>query len=189
MHEINPLWIPILGILMPIVLVPMIMMLKHRTLQREWQHKERMKAIEMGAPPPPPTAGGSVVAIGAGVPIASVIAAAVTSLSYQPNSERRRSPRVRHRLGMRLPHQHSGHGLWPATGSHPRTGTERNRVATRDERRQADLRSRRLRRRFEPQADRWRVRRANRLDRDARSATRSTSPAAPQMPSIGSSGM
>ncbi len=86
MHEMNALWIPIVGILMPLALVPMIMVLKHRTLQREWQHKERMKALEMGAPPPPPTAGGSVVAIGAGVPIASVIGAAVTSLSYQPSA-------------------------------------------------------------------------------------------------------
>ena len=86
MHEINALWIPILAILMPIVLVPMILILKHRTLQREWQHKERMRAIEMGVPAPSPAGGGSVVAIGAGVPIASVIAAAVTSLSYQPSS-------------------------------------------------------------------------------------------------------
>ena len=86
MNAIDPLWIPILGIMLPIVLVPMIMLLKHRTLQREWQHKERMKAIEMGAPPPLATAGGSVVAIGAGVPIASVIAAAATSLAYQSDS-------------------------------------------------------------------------------------------------------
>jgi hypothetical protein len=86
MHHIDPMWIPILGIMLPIVLVPLIMLLKHRTLQREWQHKERMKAIEMGAPPSPATAGGSVVAIGAGVPIASVIAATVTSLSYESNS-------------------------------------------------------------------------------------------------------
>ena len=86
MHEINALWIPIVGILMPLALVPMIMILKHRTLQREWQHKERMKAVEMGVPPPCHTAGGSVVAVGAGVPIASVIGAAVTSLSYQPSA-------------------------------------------------------------------------------------------------------
>jgi hypothetical protein len=86
MQAIDALWIPILAILMPVVLVPMILLLKHRTLQREWQHKERMRAIEMGVPAPSPTGGGSVVAIGAGVPIASVIAAAVTSLSYQPNS-------------------------------------------------------------------------------------------------------
>ena len=86
MHEINVLVIPIVAILMPVVLVPTILMLKHRTLKREWQHKENMKAIEMGMPAPSPTAGGSVVAIGAGVPIASVIAAALTSLSYQPTS-------------------------------------------------------------------------------------------------------
>ena len=85
MHELNALWIPILGILMPVVLVPMIMLLKHRTLQREWQHKERMRAIEMGIPAGA-IAGGGVGAIGAGVPIASVIAAAVTSLAYQPTS-------------------------------------------------------------------------------------------------------
>jgi hypothetical protein len=86
MHQMNPLWIPILGILMPIVLVPMIILLKHRTLRREWQHKERMKALEMGASLPSSAAGGSVVAIGAGVPIVSVIAAAVTSLFCQPST-------------------------------------------------------------------------------------------------------
>jgi hypothetical protein len=86
MYAMNPLWIPIVGILMPIVLVPMIMLLKHRTLGREWQHKERMKALEMGASLPSSTAGGSVVAIGAGVPIASVIAAAVTTLAYESSS-------------------------------------------------------------------------------------------------------
>lgn len=85
MHQIDPLWIPILGILMPLGLVPMIMLLKHRTLQREWHHKERMRAIEMGTPPLA-AGGGGVAAIGAGVPIASVIAAAVTSLAYSPSS-------------------------------------------------------------------------------------------------------
>jgi hypothetical protein len=83
MHAISPLWIPIIGILMPIVLVPIIIILKQRSLRREWEHKERMKAMEMGVDPPP-SAGGGVIAIGAGVPIASVIAAAVTSLSYEP---------------------------------------------------------------------------------------------------------
>ena len=81
MHEINPLWIPIVGILMPLVLVPMIMVLKHRTLRREWQHKERMKAMEMGGPLPIVNAGRRCRRDRAGVPIASVIAAAVTSLS------------------------------------------------------------------------------------------------------------
>ncbi len=86
MHEFNALMIPIVAILMPVVLVPTILLLKHRTLKREWQHKENMKAIEMGMSAPSTHGGGGVVAIGAGVPIASVIAAAVTSLSYEPSS-------------------------------------------------------------------------------------------------------
>jgi hypothetical protein len=88
MHEINALWIPIIAILMPVVLVPTMMILKHRTLQREWQHKERMQAIELGVPTSPVNLGGSVAAVGAGVPIAAVIAAVMTTLSYQaPDGE------------------------------------------------------------------------------------------------------
>ncbi len=83
MHEVNALWIPILGIFLPIVLVPMIMILKHRTLQREWQHEERMRAVELGVPAPGEHRGGSVAAVGAGVPIVSVIAALTTTLAYQ----------------------------------------------------------------------------------------------------------
>ena len=82
MHEINALWIPIIGILMPLALVPMILILKHRTLQREWQHKERMRAVEMGLPVGALHSGGSVAAVGAGVPIAAVIGAVTTTLSY-----------------------------------------------------------------------------------------------------------
>ncbi len=82
MHEISPMWIPILGILMPLVLVPMILILKHRTLRKEWEHKERMQAIEMGQPPVSAHVGGSIAAVGAGVPIAAVIAAVMTTLSY-----------------------------------------------------------------------------------------------------------
>jgi hypothetical protein len=82
MHEMNALWIPILGIMMPLVLVPTIMILKHRTLRKEWEHKERMQAIEMGLPPGSTHVGGSIAAVGAGVPIAAVIAAVMTTLSY-----------------------------------------------------------------------------------------------------------
>jgi hypothetical protein len=82
MHEMNALWIPIVAILMPVVLVPLIMILKHRTLRREWQHKERMQAIEMGVPEALANVGGSVAAVGAGVPVAAVIAAVITTLSY-----------------------------------------------------------------------------------------------------------
>ncbi len=79
MHEISPLWIPILGIMLPIVLVPIIMILKHRTLQKEWQHKERMQAVELGVPAASAHLGGSIAAVGAGVPITAVIAAVVTT--------------------------------------------------------------------------------------------------------------
>ena len=59
-----------------LVLVPTIIILKHRTLQREWQHKERMKAMEIGCPRHPSTARRKRRRpIGAGVPIASVLAA------------------------------------------------------------------------------------------------------------------
>jgi hypothetical protein len=83
MNELNALWIPIVGILMPLVLVPTIMILKHRMLQKEWQHKERMKGIENGVPASLANGGGGVAAVGAGVPIASVAGAVVTSLFYQ----------------------------------------------------------------------------------------------------------
>jgi len=80
---IDPLVIPILGILMPLVLVPTIIVLKHRHLRREWEHKERMKAMEIQLPTPPaksPGIGTAIAAIGAGVPIASVLAALLASL-------------------------------------------------------------------------------------------------------------
>ena len=150
MHELNPLWIPILGILMPIVLVPLILMLKHRTLQREWQHKERMKAIEMGGSPPPSTAAGSVVAIGAGVPIASVLAAAVTSLSYQPTSAGDEVPvfGIAWGCAFLISILGMGSGLILAH-IQGRAGRETESLHA-IEGRQASLRSRRLRRGFEP---------------------------------------
>jgi hypothetical protein len=76
--EIDPLLIPILGILMPLVLVPMVLVLKHRHSRREWEHKERMKAMEIRLPTPPgqlPGKGTAIAFIGGGVPIASVITA------------------------------------------------------------------------------------------------------------------
>jgi hypothetical protein len=76
--EIDPLLIPILGILMPLVLVPTVLVLKHRHSRREWDHKERMKAMEIRLPTPPSQLSGKSTAIafiGGGVPIASVITA------------------------------------------------------------------------------------------------------------------
>jgi hypothetical protein len=77
----DPLIIPVVAILMPLVLVPTILFMKHRHLRREWEHIERMKSLEGSAPfraDRGPVGSGGVAAIGAGVPIASVIAAFLT---------------------------------------------------------------------------------------------------------------
>ena len=44
----DPLVIPVVAILLPLVLVPTMMVLKHRHNRREWEHLERMKAYRNG---------------------------------------------------------------------------------------------------------------------------------------------
>jgi hypothetical protein len=86
---VDPLIIPIVAILMPLVLVPTILVLKHRHKRREWEHRERMRAMEGPLPLMRPGAGvgsGGVAAIGAGVPVASVLAALVTTLNWDPTT-------------------------------------------------------------------------------------------------------
>jgi hypothetical protein len=81
---IDPLIIPILAILTPLVLVPMIIVLKQRHSRREWDHKERMKAMEIQLPTPPRAASGrgtAIAFIGGGVPIASVITALLAGVA------------------------------------------------------------------------------------------------------------
>ncbi len=81
--------IPLAAILMPLVLVPTTLFMKHRHQRREWEHLERMKEMEERLPTSPVQALGharGVAAIGAGVPIASVFMAWLTSVSYQPVS-------------------------------------------------------------------------------------------------------
>jgi len=82
MHE--GLIIPLCGIMMPLVLVPTIILLVHRQKKREWHHQERLRALEMGllaSGPDRMPGGGTVIAIGAGVPIASVLTAWMTTIS------------------------------------------------------------------------------------------------------------
>jgi hypothetical protein len=82
MHE--GLIISLSGIMMPLVLVPTIILLVHRQRKREWHHQERLRALEMGLPTSGPDrmpGGGTVIAIGAGVPIASVLTAWMTTIS------------------------------------------------------------------------------------------------------------
>lgn len=81
----DPLIIPVLAILMPLLLVPTILTMKHRHRRREWEHMERMRALNG---PQPLTrmgnwvGGGGVAAIGAGVPIAAVLAALATTMTW-----------------------------------------------------------------------------------------------------------
>lgn len=79
----NALVIALAGIFMPLVLVFSIVRMKHRQNHRRWRHEERLRALEVGLmlpEPEPKLSSGSVVAIGAGVPAASMLAAAITSL-------------------------------------------------------------------------------------------------------------
>jgi hypothetical protein len=83
MHE--GMIIPLAGIMLPMVLVPTIITMVHRLKRREWQHKERLRAIELGLAPTdfePRVGGGTITAIGAGVPAASVLAALLTTLNF-----------------------------------------------------------------------------------------------------------
>lgn len=87
MHHPDPLFIPIVAVLMPLFLVPTILVLKHRHKRREWEHRERMRAMD-GPQPLWRTAGwigsGGVASIGAGVPAASVLGALLTTLLWRP---------------------------------------------------------------------------------------------------------
>lgn len=67
--------IPLAGIALPLILVPAVMILKQVGRRRHYRHLERMEAIREGRPltqsglTPGP---GSIVAIGAGVPIVAM---------------------------------------------------------------------------------------------------------------------
>jgi len=85
----NVLVIPLAAILMPLVLVPTILFMKHRHERRQWEHLERMREMEERLPASPARAldrARGVAAIGAGVPIVSVFTAWLTTISFQPGS-------------------------------------------------------------------------------------------------------
>jgi hypothetical protein len=89
-NAMDPLLIPIVAILMPLVLVPTAMFLKHRHRRREWEHLERMKAMDFHVPMQSPRLAGKaadVTVIGAGVPAVSVVAAFLTTLIWEPSPE------------------------------------------------------------------------------------------------------
>ena len=83
----DPLYIPIVAILMPLILVPTVLVMKHRHQTRKWEHLERLKALEAQSPMPMRQAlerAGGVSAIGAGVPAVSVLGAFLTTLMWEP---------------------------------------------------------------------------------------------------------
>ena len=83
----DPLFIPIVAILMPLILVPTTIVMKHKQQRRKWEHLERLKSIETQLPLPLRQAmagSGGVTAIGAGVPSVSVLGALLTTLWWEP---------------------------------------------------------------------------------------------------------
>jgi hypothetical protein len=81
--------IPVTGILVPIVLVPTILAMKHARRKREYEHLERMKALEMGHRLPQAHAWSAVAAtaIGAGVPIAALFFAWLASVTTHASED------------------------------------------------------------------------------------------------------
>jgi hypothetical protein len=78
--------IPMMGIMLPLILVPTILRMKFAQRRREWAHKERMRAMELGLTLPderPATFWPSLaaIAIGAGVPISSFVFAWLARLT------------------------------------------------------------------------------------------------------------
>lgn len=85
--------IPIVAILMPLILVPTIIRMKHAARLREYAHRERMRALEMGVMPPDSMPGGlfwpslAAVAIGAFVPLGSFLVAWLAALTTHAEEE------------------------------------------------------------------------------------------------------
>src|SRR5215208_4964050 len=71
--ETGAVIIPIVGMAIPIILVPVILGLRHARLLRELEHAERMKALELGRTLPQDETWWApsriCVAIGLGVPV------------------------------------------------------------------------------------------------------------------------
>src|SRR6185312_16780603 len=81
----DPLILPIIALVIPIVIVPTVLGIKHARFLREVEHAERMRAMELGR-----TLAGDeswspasvAVVIGAGVPIAAMLIAFMSGKSF-----------------------------------------------------------------------------------------------------------
>ena len=82
---IDPILIPLAGIALPVVLVPVILGIRYARHERELEHAERIRALELGRTLPKDEAWWTLprisVAIGAGVPAAVFFCAWQASLS------------------------------------------------------------------------------------------------------------
>jgi hypothetical protein len=88
MHD-EALLIPMAAIGLPLVLVPTILAMKYHRSKREWEHLERMKAMEMGLPVPGTNAwpSAAAIAIGAGVPLGAFLFTWLARLTAQTADE------------------------------------------------------------------------------------------------------
>ena len=81
----DPIVIPIVALLIPMVIVPTALGIKHARFLREVEHAERMRAMELGrdlAEDESWTPAGIAVSIGAGVPIVSMLIAWMATRSF-----------------------------------------------------------------------------------------------------------
>jgi hypothetical protein len=81
----DPLIIPIVALIIPIVIVPTVLGIKHAKFLREVEHAERMRAMELGrtlAEDESWSPASVSVLIGAGVPIAAMLIAYMSSKSF-----------------------------------------------------------------------------------------------------------
>ena len=81
----NVLLIPIVAMMIPMIIVPTALALKHARFLREREHAERMKALEMGLTLPRDESrspAGVAFGVGVVVPIASMLVAWVATRDY-----------------------------------------------------------------------------------------------------------
>lgn len=87
---IEELVLPLAGMAIPIIIVPTVLGFKMAQRKREYEHLERMKALETGQSLPSRTAWPAAVtltAIGAGVPMAAFLFTFLASVSAQVPGE------------------------------------------------------------------------------------------------------
>ncbi len=87
----DPIVIPVMALMIPIIVVPTTLFFKHRLRVREMQHNERMRAMELGVMPRTESMswpGAAVcVALGAGVPVGSLVVAWLATMTNDAPSE------------------------------------------------------------------------------------------------------